>query len=72
MSYADRQVELIAELAGETCRCGKSKQARHTFCRSCFLSLTPKQRAALYQRMGEGYEEAYAAAVKQLERRDGS
>lgn len=59
--------ELIAELAGIVCRCGKPKGARWTFCAACYSQLPWPQQKALYQGVGQGYEEAYEAAVKTLE-----
>lgn len=58
--------ELLAELAGTTCQCGNVKAKRQTFCRSCYFGLSPKLRNALYNRIGEGYEQAYAKAVAVL------
>ena len=58
--------DLIEELRGMWCRCGCRKQSRKTFCGRCFYSLTKEHQAALYQRIGEGYEEAYQAAVEVL------
>ena len=57
----------MRELGGTTCRCGRAKKARQTFCSRCFFNLAPPLRAALYRRVGEGYEEAYAAAVAALD-----
>lgn len=58
---------LLHELAGTTCHCGREKRARETFCRGCYYALPAPYRRALYSRIGEGYEEAYAAAVEVLE-----
>lgn len=58
--------DLVGELASTTCRCGRTKRRRQTFCFACFHALPPPLRAALYRRIGEGYEEAYAAAVAHL------
>jgi hypothetical protein len=55
-------VKLVNELEGEKCRCGKKKHSMQTFCGRCYHSLPPKMRQALYNRVGMGYEEAYAAA----------
>jgi hypothetical protein len=57
---------LVRELAGPVCRCGRPKSARRTFCSRCYYRLPPQLRSALYRRIGEGYEEAYAAAVAAL------
>ena len=59
--------DLLRELRGTTCRCGAAKRTRETFCRDCYYRLSPPQRRALYRLVGEGYEEAYAAAVAKLE-----
>ena len=59
--------DLFKELIGGSCRCGKSKRPHETFCRSCYWSLGNLQRKDLYKRMGEGYEEAYAAAAAFLD-----
>ena len=58
--------ELMAELSSATCRCGKPKRMRETFCNHCYRTLPPPMRRALYRLVGEGYEEAYAAAVEHL------
>lgn len=64
----DRRRRLVDELSGDTCQCGKPKQRMNTFCRSCYYSLSPAQRKALYHRIGEGYEEAYDVAIATLGR----
>lgn len=58
---------LVHELARPACRCGRVKRPRQTFCSRCFQRLPPALKRALYRRIGEGYEEAYAAAVAALE-----
>lgn len=57
---------LVRELAGAVCRCGRVKRHRQTFCTRCFQALPPALKRALYCRIGEGYEEAYDAAVAAL------
>lgn len=57
---------LIIELHGTVCRCGKVKRAGETFCRPCYVSLPIGTRHSLYSRVGQGYEEAYRAAVALL------
>lgn len=57
---------LVQELKGLVCRCGAPKNAAHTFCGKCYFALPLNRRQALYQRIGEGYEEAYAAALAVL------
>jgi hypothetical protein len=58
-----QQLLLIGELRGKTCRCGKRKASGETFCRDCYFRLPPRMRQALYRGLGNGYEEAYTAAV---------
>lgn len=58
--------ELIDELLGTVCRCGNPKGARKTFCGACYYRLPPPVRNALYRRIGEGYEDAYAQATALL------
>lgn len=57
---------LVRELASTTCRCGRRKRARMTLCGRCYHALPPPLRAALYRPIGDGYEEAVAAAVAHL------
>jgi len=59
--------ELLEELRGETCRCGKKKVSMQTLCRKDYMSLPPGMRQALYRRVGAGYEEAYEAACEYLD-----
>jgi len=54
--------ELIQELRGVVCRCGREKHSGETFCKACYFRLPPLLRRALYKRVGEGYENAYAEA----------
>lgn len=58
-----RTLKMIQELKGQVCRCGADKNAGNTFCLKCYYSLPKPLRAALYQRVGEGYEQAYEEAV---------
>jgi hypothetical protein len=60
------QQELISQLMSTKCRCGSKKLAKNTFCRQCYFSLAPGMRQDLYSRIGRGYEEAHARAVKFL------
>lgn len=61
------QKRLLRELYGEICRCGGSKVSKQTFCRGCYMSLPRDVRLMLYQRIGAGYENAYAEAVRFLD-----
>lgn len=55
--------ELVEELRGTSCVCGRAKASGNTFCGACYRRLPQDMRRALYRRLGRGYEEAYAAAV---------
>lgn len=57
---------LVRELSGISCRCGKKKIAKQTFCYACYTKLPAHMRLALYRRIGEGYEDAYQSAVGML------
>lgn len=59
--------DLIKELMGTVCHCGKTKHAEHTFCGKCYFSLPRNMRKAIYNRIGNGYEEAYEAATVHLD-----
>lgn len=59
-------VDLVNELEGTVCPCGGPKASRNTFCRTCYFTLPYDMRQALYRRIGEGYQEAYAAAIAHL------
>lgn len=48
------------------CVCGGQKKRTQSFCGSCYYKLPPKLRKDLYQRIGEGYEEAHAEAIRIL------
>ena len=63
--------DLVRELVGTACRCGKKKSARQTFCRACYFSLPKAMQQALYNRIGHGYEQAYAAAVAYFDKSKG-
>lgn len=56
----------VHELGRGQCRCAKPKHNRQTFCKACYYALPPEMRQALYNRVGEGYEAAYVAAVNVL------
>ena len=59
--------ELIASLVAELCPgCGKAKKSRQTFCSACYFKLPTPERLALYRRLGEGYAEAFGAALATL------
>lgn len=54
---------IIREIRGKECRCGQKKQVGRSFCSACYYSLLQKDRDALYRPFGEGYEEAFQAAL---------
>ena len=60
-------IEIIRTLGGLECRCKKPKRAHDSFCRWCYGKLPPTMQRALYQRVGDGYEQAYGAAVDFLD-----
>lgn len=62
--------ELVRSLMSEQCPCCKGpKIKRNTFCQRCYFNLGRGLRNALYQRVGEGYEEAFEAACLLLIRK---
>lgn len=46
--------------------CGDKKQRRKSHCRACYFALPPELRSALYQKFGEGYEEAFRESIDYL------
>ncbi len=59
--------KLIQSLGSRTCpACGRSKQPRRTLCAHDYYRLPPDMRAALYNRIGRGYEEAITEALEYL------
>lgn len=66
MTEGEKVRDLVSELRGETCKCGARKMAGQTFCRKCYYKLPSSERQALYNQIGAGYEEAYAAACERL------
>lgn len=58
---------LIDELIGTKCRCGNTKRTRNTFCGRCYFRLPMQLRNDLYKGVGNGYEQAYAAAISILQ-----
>lgn len=58
--------EIFEAFKSQTCQCGKPKVAHQSFCRACYYSLPRTMQHALYNRFGEGYEEAYEQACQHL------
>jgi len=54
------------ELQSDECLCGRYKKPGRSFCYRCYHELPEDMRRALYQRIGNGYEEALDDAVKYL------
>ena len=54
------------ELMSDGCACGRPKKSKYSFCYGCYMSLPGDMRRDLYQKIGDGYEEAYEAAIKWL------
>jgi len=55
-----------SELKSDECQCGRTKKPKMSFCYICYKSLPADMQKALYQRIGDGYEEAYDEAVVYL------
>jgi hypothetical protein len=58
--------DLLIELRGNSCRCGRWKQQGNTLCGYCFFSLPFRLRRDLYLPAGSGYEKAFERAQKIL------
>jgi len=54
-------------LMSNECYCGAEKKPKKSFCYRCFKKLRRDLQTDLYSRMGDGYEEAYDAAVKWID-----
>ncbi|MEO0966303.1 MAG: double zinc ribbon domain-containing protein [Planctomycetota bacterium] len=66
MSQPDTHA-LIRSLRGRLCpACGKVKRAGQTVCPACWRKLPPAFREPLYDRVGEGYEQAFTDAMRSL------
>lgn len=50
-------------LAGTECQCGRTKKTKMAFCYKCYSSLPKDMLDDLWQRIGQGFEEAYEKAV---------
>jgi tRNA(Ile2) C34 agmatinyltransferase TiaS len=59
--------ELVASLKSTTCpACSMSKGKGKTLCGCCFYALPDVIQGRLYKRIGQGYEEAFAGAMRHL------
>lgn len=60
--------QLIQSLNSSTCpACARKKKRTQTLCGGCYRMLPPAERNDLYNLVGNGYEEAVAAAMKRLQ-----
>lgn len=60
--------EARLDLLGMMCQCGSRKGAGKSFCYRCYKRLPSSLQKRLYQLIGDGYELAYAEALKVLGR----
>jgi len=68
MTYTSRPKALIASLASDLCpACSRAKRPRNTLCYGCYRSLPQPLRTALYNRVNNGYEQAFNDAMLSLE-----
>jgi ribosomal protein L40E len=59
--------QALEELLGTTCKgCGGTKPSGMSHCRKCYFKLPKANRGALYRRIGQGYEAAYAESLEIL------
>jgi|GEM_PF-2729314 len=58
--------EILDNLRGATCLCGRSKASGRSHCRSDYYRLPPEKRQALYREFNHGYQEAFIDACKFL------
>lgn len=61
-----KTLQMLRILGGTQCACGKKKGEKMSHCRKCYYQLNPEERKALYNRVGEGYEEAYLHSLEVL------
>lgn len=62
---SDRQI--VASLRSAVCpACGRVKKTAQSLCYSCYQRLSPAQRVALYDDLGNGYDDAIEAAFDRL------
>ena len=57
---------IVKATATDVCFCGAEKTRTQSFCTPCYGKLDQSQRGALFARIGDGYEEAYVKACRQL------
>lgn len=60
-------IEPVESLMSRVCpACNGSKQMRRSVCMTCWSKLKKDTRNNLYQLIGNGYEEAFDAALEEL------
>lgn len=58
----------IEGLLSEKCEgCGGTKKKAKSFCYLCFMVLPGELKQTIYCRIGEGYEEAFDAALEHIQ-----
>ncbi len=59
--------QALRELKSENCAaCERPKESGQSFCKSCYFSLPPRTRNALYAAMSDGYASIYDEAKEDL------
>lgn len=53
-------------IKSEECQCGKSKRIGTAFCYLCYSNLPKDMKDDLWKKIGNGFEEAYEEAHKEL------
>ena len=61
-------VPILRELHGEVCQCSGPKQKDLPFCDACYGRLPRALQIPLWKHLGDGYEQAYTAALQFLRR----
>lgn len=62
----DERMVYLAILKSDECQCEKPKKRGMAFCYSCYTQLPNHLKTDLYQRIGNGFEEAYDKALNWL------
>lgn len=58
---------IIESVIGDCCpACGYAKARNGAFCFICYAELDERQKVSLRTRMGEGYQEAFVAALESM------
>lgn len=60
-------MSILTKFLGTKCEaCGDPKRRNTAFCPACYFRLPKDTQKALWNRIGEGFEEAYEAGLKWL------